>query len=86
MTLYGGVRKKRREYESNPIFYKNRKCRLITNVEEALKRWRQYFEQLLNRSCTDVEDCEREKEKQLEVYEVELRTIQEIKRYFQQTN
>ncbi|CAH2019773.1 unnamed protein product [Acanthoscelides obtectus] len=47
-NLYQGVNNEKRGYQTRTTYYKDKNGKKIFDEEEALARWKQYFEQLLN--------------------------------------
>lgn len=70
-ALYGDIRRKKQEYQPNPIFYQNEDDEPRADEEE----WR---EGLLNKDYVEVEVSEMEEEKLMDVYEKEPHRREEI--------
>ncbi|KAJ8949059.1 hypothetical protein NQ318_016961 [Aromia moschata] len=48
-TLYMGLRKEKQGHKQEPMFLKGENGELITDEDKIIKRWKEYFEKLLNR-------------------------------------
>ncbi|KAJ8950564.1 hypothetical protein NQ318_015697 [Aromia moschata] len=65
-TLYMGLRKEKQGHKQEPMFLKGENGELITDEDKIIKRWKEYFEKLLNREMESeyLQDGEDEEEPQ----------------------
>ncbi|KAK9744815.1 hypothetical protein QE152_g7447 [Popillia japonica] len=65
-------------YQARTVHYKNKEGNLISNEEEVVERWKEYFDELLNEGAEGMEEGSQQDEIETLKEEIEQPTKEEI--------
>lgn len=77
-NFYRDVKEMRKGYQARTVHYKNKEGNLISNEEEVVERWKEYFDELLNEGAEGMEEGSQQDEIETLKEEIEQPTKEEI--------